>query len=75
MSSYGDNKMVNLSHKRIIEFYLTYPNTESKWLFGVAFGGKLVGITLAIPFQICIGKGTRVFINATIRCIEQYKNR
>ena len=70
-----DNKMINLTHERIIEFCLGYPNTDSKWFFGVqTTDGKLVAVVLAIPFNVCIGRETRFVIGAIVECHKKYKN-
>ena len=62
--------------KNVINYCLTYPNARSDWQFGIqATGGKLVGIILAIPQNICIKKETKVFIQVIIMgCHIKYKN-
>ena len=73
-----DNEVVNLSQERFIEFNLAYPNTESKWLFGVQTTvGKLVAVVLAIPFKICVGRETQLFINGAVimKCLKNYENK
>ena len=59
---------------RIINYCLIYPNTRNEWQFGIkATGGKLVGITVAIPKHLCIGKESKVFIEVIIKSHKKYK--
>ena len=70
---------INYDHNhdtRIINYCLTYPNTRNEWQFGIkATDGKLVGIILAIPKHLCIGKESKVFIEAIIRYHKKYTNK
>ena len=70
---------INYEHNHdahIINYCLTYPNTRNEWQFGIkATGGKLVGIILATPRHLCIGKESKVFVYAIIRCRKKYTNK
>ena len=60
----------------IINHYLTYPNAKGEWQFGIqTTGGKLVGMVLARPNHICIGKERITFISAAIRFHSKYHNK
>ena len=60
----------------IINHYLTYPNTRREWQFGIrSTGGKLISTVLARPMHICIGKETKIFVNAAMRSHEKYNNK
>ena len=63
-------------HVHIINHYITYPNAQREWQFGIqTTGGKLVGMVLARPNQICIGKERITFISAAIRFNLKYHNK
>ena len=70
---------INYEHNhdtRIINYCLTHPNTRNEWQFGIkATGGKLVGIILAIPKHLCIGKERKVFIEVIVRYHKKYTNK
>ena len=59
----------------LISYFLNYPSTRTEWQFGIqTTGGKLVGMILAVPIHICIGKEIKVFLLPTWGCHTKYQN-